>query len=199
MKPSVGRGPRGANFSRSLGFTSVTGIKNTRKPPNGGGSTWKVASTPVLIWDKSALFPALCGAPGTGDAQRGSIKVPQVLFRSYTVEHKTPEDVRWLQSLTFDLQADLVFSFTQEVVGHARVRALVFCPGSFNLQGAVVVDTVMPPIHATALSVLKPAETGNYTGGLLKWCTPVHTGVKPVCYGCLHCGKADFGSQGLFL
>lgn len=60
---------------------------------------------------------------------------------------------------TFDFQTDLVFSFTQKAAGHACIRAFIFWSGTFNLQGPIVVDTVMATVHATALSVFKPAAT----------------------------------------
>lgn len=66
-----------------------------------------------------------------------------------------------MQCLTFDLQADLVLSCTQDAVGHTGVGALVLCSSPFDLQGPVDVNTVLTTIQPTALSVLKPTHMEN--------------------------------------
>lgn len=63
--------------------------------------------------------------------------------------------------LTFDLQADLVLSLSQDAVGHTGVGALVLYSGTSDLQGAVDVNTVLTAIQPTALSVLKPKHREN--------------------------------------
>lgn len=59
-------------------------------------------------------------------------------------------------SFTFDLQADLVFSFAQDVGGDTGVDALVLFADHLDFETAVLVDVVVTTIQVTSLPVLKP-------------------------------------------
>lgn len=61
-------------------------------------------------------------------------------------------------SFTFDLQADLVFSFAQDVGGDTGVDALVLFADHLDFQTAILIDVVVPTIQVTPLPVLKPHD-----------------------------------------
>lgn len=58
--------------------------------------------------------------------------------------------------LTFDFQADLIFSFAQDVGGHAGVDALVLFANHLDFETAVFVDVVVTTIQVASLPILKP-------------------------------------------
>ena len=59
-------------------------------------------------------------------------------------------------SFTFDLQADLVLSFAQDVGGNTGVDALVLFADHLDFQTAVLVDMVVATIQVASLPILKP-------------------------------------------
>lgn len=64
-------------------------------------------------------------------------------------------------SFTFDLQADLVFSFAQDVGGNTGVDALVLFADHLDFQTAVLVDMVVATIQVASLPILKPHDTAE--------------------------------------
>lgn len=59
-------------------------------------------------------------------------------------------------SFTFDLKADLVLCFAQDVGGNTGVDALVLFSDHLDFQTAVLVDVVVATIQVASLSILKP-------------------------------------------